>query len=133
MRSQECDFIDVLILACVNQDDDLMDKAKMHPQLNYIDKELQKIVKNLSLFELLESGVPVPSPDTREDTSKNKLFGKKNVEMDESPIEEDQETLQLREDLNNLNVTDFQEGDDGDDDKIEEKNDEDDDDGLDLS
>jgi hypothetical protein len=38
----------------VNQDDDLMDKAKMHSQLNYLDKEIQHLVKNMSLFEMLE-------------------------------------------------------------------------------
>lgn len=58
MRSKECEFIDVLILACINQDDDLLDKAKMHPQLNYLDAEIQTIVRQLSLSTLIEGELP---------------------------------------------------------------------------
>jgi hypothetical protein len=97
MRSKECEFIDELVLACVNQDDDALDKAKMHPQVNYLDKEIQKLVKELSLFSMIEGGSSssfVPPPQM-----KNQLFPKKQHAAE--PVQSDAIKPNDYSDLNN--------------------------------
>jgi hypothetical protein len=50
IKSKECEMSDLLVMACHQQDMDLLDQAKSHPQLHFMDFEIQKLVKNISLF-----------------------------------------------------------------------------------
>lgn len=59
-------------MACTQQDMDLLDKAKMHPQLHFLDAEIQRLIKNISLFGFEEeSPAPVAAPS---EPSKASLF-----------------------------------------------------------
>ena len=75
MRSKECEFIDELVMACNTQDVDMLDKARMHPQVNYFDVEVQKLIKNISIFGFEEAeSTPVV---TNESAQKSSLFATK--------------------------------------------------------
>jgi hypothetical protein len=53
---------DLFIMAFGNHDMDLLDKAKMLPDLHYLDNEVQSLGRKLSfLFEGSESYLPVPA------------------------------------------------------------------------
>jgi hypothetical protein len=74
MRSKECEFIDELIMACNTQDADMLDKARMHPQVNYFDFEVKKLIKEISLFGFEDtSSAPLPV----ENNLKSNLFATK--------------------------------------------------------
>jgi len=60
IRSKECELMDNLLMACNNMDADLLDKVKMDPQLQYFDGEMQKLVRQVALFDL-NSEDPVES------------------------------------------------------------------------
>lgn len=49
-KSKECEVADLYVMAFKRQDITKLDEAKSHVQINYLDKEIQVIAKNLSLF-----------------------------------------------------------------------------------
>lgn len=50
-RSKECELADIFVMAFKRQDVTKLDEAQQHPQINYLDKEIQSIAKKLSLFQ----------------------------------------------------------------------------------
>ncbi len=50
LRSRESELADLLVLAFNNRDLDLLDKAKLHTQLPYQDREVQALIRDLDIF-----------------------------------------------------------------------------------
>ncbi len=63
-------------MACNQQDMDLLDKAKVHPQIHFLDFEIQKLIKNISLLGFEDNDEPSHPPST---VSKASLFQTKSV------------------------------------------------------
>jgi hypothetical protein len=66
IKCKECEVADLYVLAFKRQDITKLDEAKSHTQINYLDKEIQSIARNLSLFRT-KPGYSVP-----DDTNYNK-------------------------------------------------------------
>lgn len=65
-------------MACNNMDADLLDKVQRDPQTHYMDGELQKLIKKISLFEM--NGAETndqPILKSSEENQKATLFTKK--------------------------------------------------------
>lgn len=82
IKSKECEFIDELVMACNTQDADMLDKARMHPQVNYFDMEVKRVVKNISLFGFEDT---TPEPAVVEVSQKANLFASKPKKVVEAP------------------------------------------------
>lgn len=61
-------------MACNTQDADMLDKARMHPQVNYFDFEVKKVIKNISIFGFDET---YTAPAPVETNMKSNLFATK--------------------------------------------------------
>lgn len=74
IKSKECELIDLLVMACNQQDMDLLDKAKLHPQVHFLDFEIQKLIKNISLFGFEDNNEEPALAQTVAAASKASLF-----------------------------------------------------------
>lgn len=83
MRSKECEFIDELVMACNTQDADMLDKARMHAQVNYFDIEIKKLIKNISLFGFDIIDTPAAPVETN---LKSNLFATKPKPAPPAPV-----------------------------------------------
>jgi hypothetical protein len=78
--------MDNLLMACNNMDADLLDEVQRDPQIHYMDVELQKLIKKISLFEMNgEDKVEQQPVKTSEATQKASLFTNKKPSARQPP------------------------------------------------
>eukprot|EP00981_Chlorochromonas_danica_P002020 scaffold413_cov176-Ochromonas_danica.AAC.16 len=95
MRSKECEVADLLILAFNNSDIDQLDKAKMHPHIAFLDREVQNVLRGLDLFAQWEGdgedfsenvdSRPTAVTAAASEAARNKLFQSNKSKATDSP------------------------------------------------